>query len=265
MSINFLRPFKVNSKIRAGRLKDGGYVIDGESLNSVEVLYSYGVGWEVSFEKDIYKCTKKTCRLFDPTMFDVKNIQRFWDQGIYFFIKYLIKTIRWYPYLLFLRIGGTKLEFYNEGLGRERIDKYDSFPNHIHRFGDIGKVIFLKIDIEGGEYEILADPKFINSLKFVSQLAIEFHNVEQRISDLKNIIESISKHVSLVHIHGNNWESVFDYEGYQIPNVLELTFLNNRFFENKIFDETKYPILNLDFPNKVEKPDIDLSFLTTKA
>jgi hypothetical protein len=265
MDVSFLKPFKVGNKIRVGRVKDGGYVVEESSLATVDVIYSYGVGWEVSFEKDIFKHTKKTCRLFDPTMFDLKNITRFWDKGIYSLVKYLTKAALWYPYLFFLRIGGTKLEFYNEGLSSNRANKYDSFPSHIQRFGDDGKTIFLKIDIEGGEYEIFTDSKFIDSLTFVSQLAIEFHSVEQKIYDLKNIICSIGKHLSLVHIHGNNWEGVFDYHGHQIPNVLELTFLNNRFIESRSIDEIKYPIPNLDFPNKVGKADIDLSFLTKKT
>src|SRR5690242_16464071 len=106
MSIDFLKPYWGDSKIRVGRLKDGGYVVEKNSLSAVDVTYSYGVGWEVSFEKDMYLNTKHICRLFDPTMIDVSNLKRFWRQGLFYFVKYIAKAVLWYPYLISLKVRG---------------------------------------------------------------------------------------------------------------------------------------------------------------
>ncbi len=69
----------------------------------------------------------------------------------------------WAFYLPILK-SAHQISFYNEGLGISKKYKYDSFPNHLKRFGDEGKKILLKIDIEGGEYEVLKDEKFLKCI-----------------------------------------------------------------------------------------------------
>ena len=58
MNIDFLRPYCVDSKIRVGRIYDGGYVLENKSLDDFEILYGYGVGWDVSFEKALHNRPK---------------------------------------------------------------------------------------------------------------------------------------------------------------------------------------------------------------
>ena len=157
---------------------------------------------------------------------------------------------------------GYKIKYYKEGLGVEKKGKFDSFPNHLIRFKDQDKKIFLKIDIDGGEYEVFKNEDFLVSLKNVVQLAIEFHNVKDRLVELKNIMESVNHNLTLVHIHANNWGGTFEHAGKQVPNVLELTFIANTFIEEKEFDKVDYPVKDLDFPNNPTLPEIDLSHFT---
>lgn len=265
MTLDFLRPYHVKTKIRAGKLKDGGYVIEENSLKNVEVIYSYGVGWDISFEKALLKKINKTCRIFDPTI-DVSTFSSHGyvkDKGKYYLFKYLVATALWKPYIYLHRALGYKIKFYSEGLGIQKKEKYDSFPNHLKRFGDQYKKIFLKIDIDGGEYEIFKDANFIASLKNVVQLAIEFHNVKERLFELENIISSLNDKFDLIHIHGNNWGGIFEFESKQIPNVLELTFITNIFLSEKEFDKADYPIEGLDFANNPALPEISLSQFTS--
>jgi len=258
MNIDFLRPYCADSKVRIGRIYDGGYVFENKSLNDFEILYGYGVGWDVSFEKALHKRYKKPSRIFDPTLFDVENIPTLAKRRLLSLGKYFAKVMLWAPYLSILK-STHQISFYNEGLGTSKKYKYDSFPNHLKRFGDEGKKILLKIDIEGGEYEVLKVEKFLKSLDNVVQIAIEFHDADTRFAELKNVIELLNKKFTIVHIHGNNYGGVFDLDGKQIPKVLELTFLNNVYLKNKQVDFSPMPVPEIDYPNHPTLPDINIS------
>src|SRR5688572_11139096 len=258
MNLDFLRPYYVDSKIRVGRISDGGYVLENKSLDTFDILYTYGVGWDVSFEKDLHKRTKKPSRIFDPTMFDIGNIPTFGRKGLFALFKFLIKMMVWRFYLPILKMR-HQISFYNEGLQMSKKYKYDSFPNHLKRFGDEGKKIFLKIDIDGGEYEILKDEKFHDALDNVVQMAIEFHEADMRFAELKSIVETINKKFTIVHFHGTNYCGVFDVEGKQVPIAFELTFLNNAYLKNKQPDFSPMPIPEMDYPNQPKRPDINIS------
>lgn len=266
MKLDFLRPYRIKNKIRVGKLKDGGYVIEESSLKNIDVIYSYGVGWDISFEKAILKKIRKTCRIFDPTIGLGNFSQHAYikGKGNYYLFKYFVATVLWEPYIYLHKALGYKLKYYKEGLGISRREKFDSFPNHIIRFGDQDKKIFLKIDIDGGEYEVFNNEEFIAALKNVIQLAVEFHNVKERLYDLQRIIESVNDKLSLVHIHGNNWGGIFEFGNKQIPNVLELTFIANSFLTEKEFDKIDYPIEGIDYPNNPTLPEINLSQFTSR-
>ena len=55
--------------------------------------------------------------------------------------------------------------------------------------------------------------------------------------------------------HGNNNGPVFD----NIPDVIELTYINKNYFVPKLNTQS-LPIINLDFPNHLNFPDINLNF-----
>ena len=50
-----LRPIQWDNLIRIGKDNDGGYVIPYEIISKTDVLLSYGVKNDWSFEKDFYK------------------------------------------------------------------------------------------------------------------------------------------------------------------------------------------------------------------
>lgn len=122
------------------------------------------------------------------------------------------------------------------------------------------KNIFLKMDIEGGEYYWL---DFIDSnlLKNIKQLVIEFHYINSdEIVSYKNKMECIKKLNNthyIIHAHGNNYSKVTN----NIPDVIKLTFVNKTIFsEPPKLNTTPLPIPNIDFPNNPELPDINLNF-----
>ena len=121
--------------------------------------------------------------------------------------------------------------------------------------------IFLKIDIEGGEYPWLLqiDETQLNKFK---QIVIEFHGITDNgwgcnYNDKVKCLEKISKTHYIVHAHGNNYGSVVN----GIPEVIELTYIKKNYFNSvPELNTHSLPIANLDFSNNTNSEDINLNF-----
>ena len=141
---------------------------------------------------------------------------------------------------------------------RKPIDYYSFFsgPNvHHHRTfvgpkscqGMIGidavlakyhdRQLFLKIDIEGMEYEILDTLMTFHSQ--ISGLAVEFHNVnaDRRFQPL---VARIQQHLWISHMHVNNADGLI-VDG--LPRLLEITFVSKEIVANPAqFTGTEYSL-----------------------
>jgi hypothetical protein len=262
MKFKFLRPYQVD-KIRIGNLKDGGYVLEQNSLKNIDVVYSYGVGWDISFELELFKTIGKKVRLFDPTLFDADTQKLYQRKGR--LLRYFVKVLIWKLYFLWIRTTGRKLLFYNEGLAVKQSGKYDSFSAHLRRFGDQNKNILLKIDIEGSEYAVLKDEQFQKDLEGVVQLAIELHDLDKQGTTLHEIVNIMKDRFSVAHVHANNYGGTFSHGLETVPLVIEVTFVNNRFLKSRILDSRTYPLRDLDYPNNPLLQDISLENFFSKA
>ena len=121
--------------------------------------------------------------------------------------------------------------------------------------------IFLKMDIEGGEYPWLLSIDESQLTKF-KQIVIEFHGITNNGwgCDYDNKIKCLQKLSNthfIIHAHGNNYGPVVN----NIPDVIELTYVNKNYF-NTIpeLNSTHLPIANLDYPNYNLLNDINLNF-----
>ena len=232
-NLELLQVHHFDKKIRCGVNRDGGYVF--ADLNGEYDCYiSAGISNEESFSRDFinkYNINKNDSYGFDGTINDypyeyTKNIQ---------FIKKNINN--------FNDDRNTNLSFL--------IEKYNN--------------IFLKIDIEGGEYPWLLqiDETQLNKFK---QIVIEFHGITNNGWNCKynykvKCLEKLSKTHYIVHAHGNNFGPVVN----NIPDVIELTYVNKKYF-NSIpeMNVQSLPIDNLDFPNNNGSKDINLNFYPFK-
>ena len=121
--------------------------------------------------------------------------------------------------------------------------------------------VFLKMDIEGGEYPWLLqiDETQLNKFK---QIVIEFHGITNdgwgcAYNDKIKCLEKLSKTHYVVHAHGNNHGPVLN----NIPDVIELTYINKNYLSSVPELNTQpLPIANLDFSNKSGSEDINLNF-----
>jgi hypothetical protein len=121
--------------------------------------------------------------------------------------------------------------------------------------------IFLKIDIEGGEFPWLLSLTDAQLDRF-RQIVIEFHGITDdswnaEYSDKVACLKKLAGTHYVVHAHGNNngpWSQ-------GIPHVIELTYVNKRDFDvEPARNTTPLPIPGLDFANFAPAPDMQISF-----
>jgi len=228
-NLELLQVYNFDKKIRYGRNHDGGYVL-ADLDGKYDLYISAGISDEESFSRDFinkYNMNEYNSFGFDGTIMNypynyTKNIS---------FIKKNINS--------FNDNNNSNLSFL--------INKYDN--------------IFLKMDIEGGEYPWLLqiDETQLNKFK---QIVIEFHGITNNgwgcnYEDKVTCLAKLSKTHYIVHAHGNNNGPVLN----NIPDVIELTYINKNYFNSVPELNTQpLPINNLDFSNWNVKPDINLNF-----
>lgn len=271
LTLDFLLPVSLSNKMRLGPNEDGGYVVYKPSLDKIDLLLTYGVGWDIDFEIDFYNLTGKKILMYDPTLFGDKGIDwaycaklvKKWR--VLSLFKYVLHIYRWRKQFKILR--DYDILFYNEGIACETSKKYDTFRNQLIKNDVKDERILLKMDIEGNEYPIFNEPGFIGNLNVVDQLIIEFHDLKNRLRELESIVNELKKQFYIVHIHGNNYSGGFyiyrESSDIYFPDVAEMTFVRKTcvLHEDISMDEFDYPTQGLDYPNSCFRKDFDkLSF-----
>lgn len=256
----FFKPFflKKDELIRLGSIFDGGYVLPINDLKNSDVLISFGISDNWDFEKDFSKMSNAKILAYDYSIDSNFWISKF-KKDLIKFLKLKIfkpkKIYKMFQYIDFLLFFGfnKKNQFFLKKIGNtnECVNIQKIVSDHINE----NDKIFLKIDIEGSEYEILDE---IVSIKHKIQgLIIEFHSVSKNLDIIENFLKKTKYDLNLVHIHANNFSVK---EENQFPDVLELSFssidINNLDLDNV----REYPIKNLDFPNSKRSLDIKFGF-----
>jgi len=226
-----LKVYNFDKKIRYGVNKDGGYVfalLDG----GYDLYISAGVSNEESF----------SCEFIDK--YNMCEYNSFGFDG----------TIDKYPYEYTKNIS-----FVKKNISNLNDDNNTDLSFLASKYNNI----FLKMDIEGGEYPWLLslNEDLLHNFK---QIVIEFHGITNDgwnavYYDKVKCLEKLAKTHYIVHAHGNNYGPIVN----KFPDVIELTYVNKKYFESQSKPElnTKpLPIRGLDFPNKVYNKDIDLNF-----
>ena len=227
----FLTVYEHNEKIRLGANSDGGYVF-GDNIGGYDCYISAGVSSEESFSRDFikkYAMTKSQCYAFDGTIGD-------------------------YPYDY-----TTDITFVKKNIGSEQTDGTTNLKEYNENYKDI----FLKMDIEGGEYPWLESLSETDLLHY-KQIVIEFHGInddswnsyyQTKLGCLKKLA---STHY-LIHPHGNNYAGAQHVLGVVVPNVIELTYIRKDVLNAPKVNTTLLPIENIDFPNASYAQEIGLN------
>ena len=255
-----LKPIFVDNKnlIRLGSIDDGGYVVPIESVKSSDNLISFGVSDNWDFEKDFFKKSSAKVFAYDYSINNDFWLSKFKKDLIKFLQlkifkpKKLYKMFQYIDFLLFFKIN-RKNRFFLKQIGKGK-DCLDLIKIIEHNFINNNK-IFLKVDIEGFEYEILDDIIFHKD-KFEGVI-IEFHEITKNLNKIIEFINKINSNLDLVHIHANNY-SVKELD--KFPEVIELIFSKKMINTIDRINDKEYPLKDLDFPNSKRSPDIKISF-----
>lgn len=229
-NLYLFKVYQFDDKIRLGCKTDGGYVI-GIINEEYDCYISAGISNEESFSRDFidkYNMNETNSYGFDGT---IEN----------------------YPYEYTDKITFIKknINSFNDKNNTNLFDLIDKYSR-----------IFLKMDIEGGEYPWLLALNDTQLNKF-SQIVMEVHGIttpdgyRSKYADKMKCIEKLVKTHYIIHAHGNCHSP----SRLGIPDVLELTFVNKRLFDNPPkLNTTRLPIPNLDFSNITIREDYNLNF-----
>ena len=268
----YLQPYKVKNLIRLGKDNDGGYIVNGLDVVNTTNLISLGVSFDYSFEADFLKLNNKTIiRTFDGSVGNKyyrkkckHRIKAFFLKPnkinlikVYDILNQFLSFIKFYKFNLFSKIKHTE-KFVTPDISIFRnFEKNYGYKPEFIEFKDVItqnlNSVFLSIDIEGGEYEILED--IYSYRKKLTGLNIEFHDVQDNLEKIKLFIKKFD--LKLVHTHINNFGPIIN----GIPSVIELSFSSNLITNQSpnLKHTNKLPI-KLDQPNKSDGIDYSVTF-----
>lgn len=272
-TFDFLKPLPIKNKIRLGSRWDGGYVVYKKALDHAEALMTYGVGWDVAFEEDFNYLTGKQVFMFDPTMFgkymlDFKTIKKYLtDIKLPAVTTYIFQV--WKAWRKRKALKKKGIYFVNEGIAAVPRPKYNTFEAHLKQFNLQGKSLLVKIDIEGGEFPLFANPVIFQHLGAANQVILEVHDLKNRLRKVQQMVQGLSAEFELVHVHGVNSVPTFVMYGQSpeddvvVPGTFELTFVKRHLIDpaDVLSEQIVYPVSGLDFPNDPKRKDLSLAFI----
>jgi hypothetical protein len=207
----FFKPVGGIAMQRLGRKNDGGYLIDSCSIAKSDFLLSCGINDDWSFEKAFIKLRPIEVVAFDPTVSPAWLLGRIAEKPMYF----IDRVPKYFDYFWFFR---GRARHIHKFIGKGRKETHLSLTEALNLFcPKSAKYAYVKIDIEGSEYEVLDE--LIDLAPKLSGLAIEFHDVDINFEVIEKFIERFP--LSLCHTHVNNycWPSARKF-----PDVVELSF-----------------------------------------
>lgn len=223
----------------------------------------------------LYDCNLKRIRLGDKNdggyvMFDGLSYDGFISGGIEYTNTFENEFIEKYGTHCFaFDYSIEELPYKNKNITfkKVKINKLNNLSNYI----DLYDNCFVKMDIEGSEWEWLSSLN-VSTLNKISQLVIEFHflmMIDNEVSQNETLLlrtfmkrmETIKKlndtHV-MCHIHANNFSHNMKFNDNTIPTVIECTFINKRIFKENpnylLFENIRSLPTVYDAPN-CEKVD----------
>lgn len=261
-----LRPFTIHSLIRVGRPDgDGGYVVPEHILTSASTVLSLGLGTDWTFDLDVRR-RNPTAKIIgvDGTI----SARQFERMDRVARIKGTIYTalgkgqkVRKYEehralaanYRMLFTAPHVHIE---KMVGPKDTDTDVSIPTLLRQSNGRQHGTFIKMDIEGGEYDVIQD--LVTHAEMISCITAEFHGLTTRPDMFMSAFEKLTTKFTNVHIHGNNCGAYCDV--LNIPDAVEITFVNNDLMPEDTQHVTDmFPRQGLDVPNRADRPDYVLA------
>jgi hypothetical protein len=143
------------------------------------------------------------------------------------------------------------IDFEKKFLGSEENDVFMTLDSWIQRKAPNQKDFVLQMDIEGFEYDVIYDLNSDTLRKF-RILVIEFHRLDSIFDKtgfkLINLtFNKLLKDFEIVHIHPNNCRNPVVYKGFEVPPLMEFTFLR----KDRVISEKQS---SRAFPHPLDRP-----------
>ena len=236
---NLLQPKPIKDLVRIGSNFDGGYFIKESTINQSKVLIGLGVfiNWEFETEFNNINQNNLHTYLLDASVspkfyksYFIKAIVKFGYYSIkqplhicFFFKKYIINSIglskKWNQFF-----ANNKATFIQKFLSN-KINNLFTSPTEL--FNKIlaentltENSIFVKMDIEGSEYDVLKE--FEKYYKYINCFAIEWHNIDEKKEQFISLVTQLQQAFDIVFVHNNNYAKMID-ENFAAS--MEITFV----------------------------------------
>jgi len=197
-------------KLRLGSPNDGGYVIADIPNIQYGTLLSGGIYIDITFEHDFVTKYGCSCLAYDGTIDSIT-------------------------------ITDPNVTFIKKNIGYSN----DDSTTNLHDEINANQSIFIKMNIEGGEYQWIESLTSDHFNKF-EQIVIEFHHPFSK----SKIISTINETHYLIHFHGNNCCGFMNNRGINVPNVFQCTYLHKKYITS--------PELNTDvIPGPLDKNNVE--------
>jgi hypothetical protein len=241
-------PRRCDDLIRLGKDHDGGYLVSRASVESADLLLSFGIADDWSFEADFLARNPVPLHAFDGSrglaahrakllrsIFQLHRPRRFLE--------------RW-ARLRDFKAFFTGPRVYHQLMVAAADDRSPTLGRILETYA-LGKhaKIFIKADIEGCEYRFLDD--LLRHADLIAGLTLEFHDVDVHFARIVDFMERFP--LKLCHCHPNNSAGVAP-NG--VPYLLELSFARP---DSLAAEPASLPHA-LDQANNPRQEDIRLTF-----
>ena len=218
--------------IRIGKDGDGGYAIPETSLKNAQALLGYGVADDISFEEQFSTQYNKESYGFDCSIkqIDIKN-------KLTHFIPECLATGNF----IYGKLDNVNVSSFKQQLKTLNLEE---------------KKIFIKMDIEGAEYEVF--PEVLKNAKNITGIVMELHLDigTDGLNKAMKLLSSLNQDFFLVSVHGNNcgirsnhYTFTTPHSKGNIPRLLELTYINKNLVSKAHIGEDQSHPAKIDMPN----------------
>lgn len=231
----FIKRFNENyfpvDLIRVGGEGDGGYLVPN-CFESIKYCFSPGVDYTASFEGQLSR-------------------------------EYGIKSFMADASVSDSPVDDKNFSFLKKYLGSKKRDDYISLSDWVSEcIGNEEAEMILQMDIEGGEYDVIATES-ASSLARFSLLVIEFHGLQNLfdryfLQATSAVFEKIYDNFVVCHAHPNNCSGIAVCDGIEVPRVLEVSFIRKDLLDRFIIDAPVTLPHPLDGKNTSSMPEITM-------
>jgi hypothetical protein len=240
--VSFLKVYEIKDEsgeiklIRHGGDYDGGYIIPEKALQRADVLMGYGIADDNSFEEQFSIKYQKPSFGFDCGIDSISS-----NSNLFTFVNECI--------------GSDDFIYGHQNSSK----KIHTFTEQVNKLNLDGKNIFLKMDIEGAEYDAFED--IIKHASSITGIALKIHVFDSDSAvRAANLLRSLQENFVLVHVHGNNCCSrpgiVVENAYGKMSHVIELSYINKNLITSYNLSSNQPHPTALDMPNLRNMPDV---------